>query len=363
MGFRFRRHVRLFPAVRLDFATGKLGTTIDGASTKGLVELERLTNEARTRRAALAADVRNANRTRLAAERKLRVAQFFVVRLFLQNSIEGLARAAFDANIAANTAEDRLEACAITVSFAFNEETVEKHTVLRQSFEALRTSVMLWIVTTPVEVNRYKDRTTATHELKRQPIRFDVPPSKLIATDADAIRFPVGQGSDIHLYPGFGMLRTDNQPVTLFEIEALKVEYANADFIEESAVPPDAEIIAQAWKHANKDGSRDKRFNENYEIPLVRYGELSVSMGATPTVYQASHWQSARAFANAIEDYQWALAGNPRNPLSADTDAPVAPPDDPLPTFTPPVRPQNLALDWIVLGLLAAAAIPAALWL
>jgi hypothetical protein len=47
-------------------------------------------------------------------------------------------------------------------------------------------------------------------------------------------------------------------------------------FQEEEGVPKDSKIIGQAWAKANKDGSRDKRFANNYQIPIALYGSLSL---------------------------------------------------------------------------------------
>ena len=45
-------------------------------------------------------------------------------------------------------------------------------------------------------------------------------------------------------------------------------------FIEEDGVPSDSKVVGQEWAKTNKDGSRDKRFAGNYQIPIALYGEL-----------------------------------------------------------------------------------------
>lgn len=48
-------------------------------------------------------------------------------------------------------------------------------------------------------------------------------------------------------------------------------------FVEDGAVPSDANIIGQTWKYLNKSGSPDKRFKHNRQLPICLYGELSLS--------------------------------------------------------------------------------------
>jgi hypothetical protein len=47
-------------------------------------------------------------------------------------------------------------------------------------------------------------------------------------------------------------------------------------FQEEEQVPHDSKVIGQTWAKANKDGSRDRRFANNYQIPIVAYASLSL---------------------------------------------------------------------------------------
>jgi hypothetical protein len=35
--------------------------------------------------------------------------------------------------------------------------------------------------------------------------------------------------------------------------------------------------LAKTWAKVNKNGTRDKRFKSNYQIPVVRYGNIRLS--------------------------------------------------------------------------------------
>lgn len=42
-------------------------------------------------------------------------------------------------------------------------------------------------------------------------------------------------------------------------------------------MPSDSSVIGNTRAKANKDGSQDHRFAENYQIPIVRYGALKLT--------------------------------------------------------------------------------------
>jgi hypothetical protein len=42
-------------------------------------------------------------------------------------------------------------------------------------------------------------------------------------------------------------------------------------FIENESVPSDSVVVGQTWRYLNKNGSPDKRFNNNHQIPICEY--------------------------------------------------------------------------------------------
>ena len=81
-------------------------------------------------------------------------------------------------------------------------------------------------------------------------------------------------GSDIYIYPGFITLFDDKENFGLIELSELEINYADSKFLEEESIPSDATIIGKTWAKVNKNGTPDKRFKGNYEIPIAKYGEL-----------------------------------------------------------------------------------------
>lgn len=46
------------------------------------------------------------------------------------------------------------------------------------------------------------------------------------------------------------------------------------NFVEDERVPKDSYIVNYTWRFVNKDGGPDKRFNNNIQLPVCKYGEL-----------------------------------------------------------------------------------------
>jgi hypothetical protein len=98
------------------------------------------------------------------------------------------------------------------------------------------------------------------------------------------------------------------QAFALVDIHDVKLDYSPSKFIEEETVPPDAELIGHTWKKANKDGSPDRRFAQNYQIPILKYGDVRVtSHSGLNEAYMISNERLAHEFARAFADFQRAL--------------------------------------------------------
>jgi len=99
----------------------------------------------------------------------------------------------------------------------------------------------------------------------------------------------------------------------------LKLEAGTVEFREEGEVPPDAKVTGTTWRYVNKDGGPDRRFNNNYQIPIVLYGTVDVS---APSGMRLSLQTSAEELASssvellrviqaAVRDLESRRAGTP----------------------------------------------------
>jgi hypothetical protein len=88
-------------------------------------------------------------------------------------------------------------------------------------------------------------------------------------------------GGDIFLYPGFVLYRAAKEAFSVIDFHDLKGGKAGLiRFYEEDGVPSDSKVIGQTWAKCNKDGSRDKRFQNNYQIPIAAYASWSLKSAA-----------------------------------------------------------------------------------
>ena len=332
---------------------------VSALTTPGLGELKRLINEAQVRRNVLISVVSGRRRALAKAQGRLQLAQAFIIRLFTAKAVPGLAEAAQAAEDQLDQSQAELAGCFIEIDFGFDDATLNSYAALIRSFEALSSCSRIWDVTSTRATNRIAERTVAHNAVSRAPVSFELTSSAIVKSKHQVLGLGNVGGRDLQIFPGFIMMRDATQDFGLVEFHEFTLTLSRTHFVEEQQVPVDAKVVGQTWKKANKDGSPDRRFKENYSIPLVEYGELTMtSTTGLLEAYQFSDFAKTEAFAQAFAVHERALAalaktGSPvaaADPSDAD-DQPLGEDDAGVERSSIVVTPPaGLWLDWAALA-------------
>jgi len=115
-------------------------------------------------------------------------------------------------------------------------------------------------------------------------------------------------GGDMYIYPGFVLYRASRQSFALIDFNEISLNFDLCKFIEDGGYPPDAKIHEYVWEKSNKDGSPDRRFAQNRQLPALLYGQLDLSSpSGLHEQYQFSNVDKAAEFCKAWESLSNAL--------------------------------------------------------
>jgi hypothetical protein len=92
----------------------------------------------------------------------------------------------------------------------------------------------------------------------------------------------------------------------------MQVTTALSRFIEHRGVPPDARVLAYTWLYTNKDGSPDRRFNGNRQLPVTEAAYVGFQSASGVTLMlQASNREKASAFVQSIQTFRPLVCAEP----------------------------------------------------
>jgi hypothetical protein len=175
---------------------------------------------------------------------------------------------------------------------------------LCDAFSAVTESQRIWDTLAVQKTDRFRERTTAEHSIERKAVNFSLAASDLLVCEWKVPRLANANGGDLYLYPGFVLYRVSSQSFAVIDAREVRLSFANTRFLEEEGVPSDSEVVGETWKKANKDGTPDRRFTNNYRIPITKYAELAFTTASgLNEIYMISNCSAAEKFSNAWHAY------------------------------------------------------------
>lgn len=199
----------------------------------------------------------------------------------------------------------QLKACFVNIDIDVEDQFKQKYTALLYSYKTLLSCEKIWDITSSVNVDKKVKRSTASTSITRRPVKFGYGNIDIIKSVYDALHFGNANGDDLYIYPAFVAIFHSDTKFGLVDIRELDFSFKEQHFLEEEGVPEDALVIEYTWMKVNKDGTPDKRFKTNYQIPICKYGEIKLtSTTGLQEAYAMSSYEKSEKFAQAMSEYQ-----------------------------------------------------------
>ena len=200
---------------------------------------------------------------------------------------------------------EQLKLTKLAAHFEIDREQAEPYFKMRDEFAVLSECQKIWDTLSRQAINRFVTRSAANEAVTREPIKFELSDCDVLQWEQKVPHLPNRVGGDLYVYPGFVLYRASKQAFALIDFHEIKVQFQPERFIEDQPVPSDTQVVGQAWAKSNKDGSPDRRFHGNYQIPIVLYGEIVfTSVSGLHEEYQFSNPVLAQRFVNAWDAFQ-----------------------------------------------------------
>jgi hypothetical protein len=197
-------------------------------------------------------------------------------------------------------ADEQAEALRRETRWEFNDAHLAWHRHVGTAFDLLIQSHRVWDVTHAGGEVHYKSG--AGHSVERCPVHLHRSRLPQVNPDLDTFCFGNANGPDLHLLPGLIAL-TGRSNLALIRFADCEFDIRAIRFHEDERVPPDAMIAEYTWTHVNKDGSPDRRFNPNPQIPVCLYGQITIeSTTGLYERYMVSNGNAVVAFTEALQD-------------------------------------------------------------
>ncbi|MCC6918963.1 MAG: DUF4236 domain-containing protein [Alphaproteobacteria bacterium] len=283
--------------------------SVEELTSHSLAELRDMIVQARRQRTEILSDLKEAQTVHKQEAQELERKRRSLLRFFFKKRISALEKGVPEVAAEIDRLSAWLESTRIDMQFNTGHAAKRAFGSLVRAFETLRGSARVWDVTSDRHGNRVIERSYASRTITRTSVSLDFASSDLVRFNGHAMRFCNGNGEDILIYPGIVLMPRVDGAFALIDLRELALDFQAVQFVEGDVVPADAQIVHHTWAKVNKDGSPDRRFRENYKMPVCLYGRLLfTSPGGIEEEYQFSNVHAAGDFARALESYKAALS-------------------------------------------------------
>ncbi|MFC7538130.1 DUF4236 domain-containing protein [Sphingomonas sp. GCM10030256] len=283
--------------------------TVEQLTSHSLVELRDMIAQARSQKNEVEADLVAATVLQRQQTEELDRRQRSFFRYFMKKRIAELEQSAPETAAEVQRLTDWQCCTHIEISFETGPVARQAYGALTRAFEKLRCSASIWDVTSDRSTNKVVERTMAGRTLTRTKVSLGYTGSDLIRFDGRAMQFENANGEEIMIYPGMVIMPRSDGAFALIDLREVTLGFSPINFHEDEGVPSDTKVVGQTWAKVNKDGSPDRRFANNYAIPVCLYGGLTfTSPGGVLEEYQFSDAMAAAEFTDAFHAYQAALS-------------------------------------------------------
>lgn len=186
--------------------------------------------------------------------------------------------------------------------YDLEDETQAAYEAMTTSFDAILGCAGKWHIDaggSVQDVHTWKRNAGASHILDKRPTIFDYSLPRVVKSNITPPAIKSGKET-LYFFPDFLMV-VESDKIGAVAYDNLSIRWEPTNFIEEGNVPSDAEILWHTWKHPNKSGGPDRRFVNNYQIPVCRYESIYLtSSNGLNELLQVSRSGLTQPFAQAI---------------------------------------------------------------
>lgn len=277
---------------------------IDHLTSPNLQDFKNLLLHASSSHAETANLLQLARKEYAVKNKKLNRLQHPLLKIFFKKSIVRLQDETKSLMEKSKELADQLQLSAISLDIDTEDIYFDLYKNIRDAFLLLQQSHKKWDLTSSQQTNRVAERTAASSTITRSEIELSEKPLPIIQTQSPSFCIHNINGGDIYIFPAFMIIYESKSEFALVDYTDVKINYRIQNFIETEAVPRDTQIAGYTWHKVNKDGTRDRRFADNYQIPIVEYGEISIRTNSgINELYSFSNNDYAALFYKAMYDY------------------------------------------------------------
>ena len=188
----------------------------------------------------------------------------------------------------------------ISVEYDCDEYGNRRIQMMNEAMNFLSNNKGVWQVNTIQANSSRKTHAGAARSVGRKAVKFLKKKPYFLKTDATCYYIKLMQ-DQLYILPDRLIIK-GKKGWGAVDYSELHINVGDVIFIEDGSTPRDATIVGHTWQYVNKNGSPDKRFKNNRQLPKCNYGNIDfMSDTGLNIIIYISNIENARQFATTVQ--------------------------------------------------------------
>ncbi|MCM0707740.1 DUF4236 domain-containing protein [Faecalicatena sp. BF-R-105] len=184
---------------------------------------------------------------------------------------------------------------AVNLEYDFDAEKEEEHDRRVGAWIILAEGAKEWQILIETYNSNTKVHAGAGRSLNRVPCTIKKTSPYYLKTNVALIQIKLKKETLLILPDKVFIIR--GTKVGAVNYDDLQIQVSSINFVESDPVPKDAQVIGQTWQYVNKNGTPDKRYKNNRQLPICLYGVVRLrSTSGINVEMHISNIQKSRDF-------------------------------------------------------------------
>ena len=160
----------------------------------------------------------------------------------------------------------------VDLEYSFDAEAEEEHTRRIDAWTILAEGDKEWQITSEQFNSNTKAHAGANRSINRIPCTIKKGRPFYIKTNVDTVEIKLKKETLIILPDKVFVIR--GKKVGLVDYKDFNISVSSSNFRENEKVPADARVVGTTWQYVNANGTPDRRYKNNRQIPICLYGTV-----------------------------------------------------------------------------------------
>ena len=161
------------------------------------------------------------------------------------------------------------------ITYQFDEMGEQVVEAIKRLVQALMNVDRIWSVTTEHSHGHWKYNAGAETSINRQQVNIGWGCPPRVLTNVSVGKLVIGKNT-LFLFPDRILVYGSGGTISSIGYTEVGFFPGETNFIETETLPRDCSRVGSSWLYVNKDGSPDRRFNNNRQLPVVKYSVLEM---------------------------------------------------------------------------------------